>query len=154
MRTSKFVEAVFIAFVSVGFCGADEMIQPQRIINCHTAGLLPRGVYAFECSMYPNGVLNTPGCGTLFGATVGLLNRLNIGLSYGGDGIIGRDAPTFNPHIGALIKYRFFEETYLPSDMTIRVSAALIRNIMGMFSNRPGFSSRQVKIISFLPRFK
>ena len=93
-------------------CGAEEMIQPQRIVNCHTAGLLPRGMFEFECSIYPNGVLGAPGCGTLFGVTVGLLNRLNLGVSYGGDGIIGREAPTFNPHIGALVKYRLFEETY------------------------------------------
>jgi hypothetical protein len=96
-----------------GIGGAEEMIQPQRIINCHTAGLLPRGMYALECSIYPSGIYNTPGCGTLFGVTIGLLNRLNLGLSYGGDGIIGRASPTFNPHIGALIKYRIFEETYL-----------------------------------------
>ena len=69
-------------------------------------------MFEFECSIYPNGVLGAPGCGTLFGVTVGLLNRLNLGVSYGGDGIIGREAPTFNPHIGALVKYRLFEETY------------------------------------------
>ena len=103
---------VLCALVAAQAGRGEEMIQPQRIVNCHTAGLLPRSSYEFEASVYPNGSLDQPGSGLLLGVTVGLLNRLNIGVSYGGDGIIGRQQPVFNPHIGALIKYRLFEETY------------------------------------------
>jgi len=112
MHVNKFWACALPALFALQICMAEEMIQPQRIINNHTAGLLPRGMFAFEASVYPNGVLDEPGAGLLLGVSVGLLNRLNIGLSYGGDGIIGRKQPTFNPHIGALIKYRLFEESY------------------------------------------
>ena len=98
--------------VFMSFCFAEEMVQPQRIIDCNTAGILPRASYQYECRIYPNGDTATPGCGMMLGMTAGITNRLNIGLSYGGDGIIGRKSPTFNPHIGALIKYRVVEETY------------------------------------------
>jgi hypothetical protein len=106
-----------VAFVSIlalhsFLCCAEEMVQPQRIVNCHTAGVLARGAFAFECSIYPNGSLDSPGAGALFGVSMGCLDRLTIGVSYGADGIIGRESPVFNPHVGALVKYRIFEETY------------------------------------------
>jgi hypothetical protein len=106
---------LLIAWIIVSFASvypADEMIQPQRIVHCHTAGILPRGSYALEFSVYPNGNIEVPGSGMQVGVVMGLLNRFNLGISYGGDGIIGRDAPKFNPHVGALVKYRIIEETY------------------------------------------
>src|SRR5271157_2168011 len=107
------IPAAWLALtVFMSFCFAEEMVQPQRIIDCNTAEILPRASYQYECRIYPNGDTATPGCGMMLGITAGITNRLNIGLSYGGDGIIGRNSPTFNPHIGALIKYRVVEETY------------------------------------------
>jgi hypothetical protein len=104
------ITAVFFLSIELGL--AEEMIQPQRIIHCPTAGILPRGTFALDVSVYPNGSIGLPGSGMQFGLVMGVLNRFNIGVSYGGDGIIGREAPVFNPHAGVLVKYRLFEETY------------------------------------------
>ncbi len=119
------------------------MMQPQHIVNCHTAGMLQRGTYAFECSVYPNGDLDLPGCGTLAGISVGVRNRLNMGLSYGGDGIIGRESPRFNPHIGMFIKYRVFEETYFWPAFAVgydhQGSGGIDRSYNGYIFKSPGF---------------
>jgi hypothetical protein len=112
MLKNKIYRIALIILLSATINHADEMLQPQRLIHCHTAGILPRGTYMLEFSVYPNGAVDLPGSGVLVGVVMGVLNRFNVGLSYGGDGIIGRDAPQFNPHVGALIKYRIFEETY------------------------------------------
>lgn len=96
-----------------GFCfGQQETVQPQRIIDCHTAEVFPRAYFGIECRTYPNGIASAPGAGVTFSVTAGLTQRLNLGFGYGGDGIIGRAAPVFNPHVGALIKYRILEESY------------------------------------------
>ncbi|HAJ79635.1 MAG TPA: hypothetical protein DCO75_07670 [Fibrobacteres bacterium] len=143
MRKNNFIFGLAFVLLMTGFCFPDEMIQPQRIVNCHTAGLLPKGTYSMECSVYPDGILNSPGSGMLLFATVGLLNRLNIGVGYGGDGIIGREDPTFNPHIGALIKYRLFEETYFGPALAIGYDhqgiGGIDRQYNGYVFKSPGF---------------
>lgn len=95
---------------------AQTMIQPRKLIDCHTAGVLPRAVFDLEARIYPNGDTRdttTQGAGMMLGIDVGITNYLNIGVSYGGDGIIGRNAPRFNPHLGAMIKFRIVEESYV-----------------------------------------
>ena len=135
---------------------AEEMIQPQRIIHYRTAGILPRGIYALEFSVYPNGDIDLPGSGMLVGVTMGLLNRLNIGVSYGGDAIIGRDNPRFNPHLGAFIKYRIFEETYLFPAFALGYDnqgfGGIDRNYNGYIFKSPGFFLAVSKNYLFLER--
>lgn len=89
-----------------------QMIQPRRLIDAHTAGILPRAHFDFETRIYPSGDDDIQGCGLLLSVSVGLTDRLNIGVSYGGDGIVGRGRVQGNPYPGALIKYRIFEESY------------------------------------------
>jgi len=92
---------------------ATEMIQPRRLIDAHTAGILPRAHYDFECRIYPSGNGGANGCGLQLGIAVGITNRFNIGISYGGDGVIGRGRKIdANPYPGGLIKYRLIEESY------------------------------------------
>lgn len=126
-----------------GLCHAEEMVQPLRIVDCHTAGILPRASYQYECRIYANGDTATPGCGTILGIALGVTNRLNIGLCYGGDGIIGRKAPTFNPHIGAFVKYRIFEETYFIPALSFgydhQGSGGIDKEYNGYVFKSPGF---------------
>jgi len=89
-----------------------EMIQPRRLIDAHTAGILPRAHFDFETRIYPSGDESISGCGMLMSISVGITDRLNIGVSYGGDGIVGRGRVRGNPYPGALIKYRIIEESY------------------------------------------
>lgn len=89
-----------------------EMIQPRRLVDAHTAGILPRASFDFETRIFPSGSNTIRGCGLYLGISVGISNRLNIGISYGGDGLIGRGKPRGNPYPGGLIKYRIIEESY------------------------------------------
>ncbi|MDG5815579.1 hypothetical protein QA601_10840 [Chitinispirillales bacterium ANBcel5] len=86
------------------------MIQPRRLVDSHTAGVLPRGYYDFECRVYSAGNAEL-GSGLMMGFNVGLTDRLDIGIMYGGEGIIGRGDVEFNELPGVQIKYRLFEES-------------------------------------------
>lgn len=90
-----------------------EMIQPRKLVDTHTAGILSRGQFDFEARIYPPGD-TTSASGLILGIDVGITDRLTIGLSYGGEGIVGRGSEV-EPHPvpGWLIKYRLFEETIL-----------------------------------------
>jgi len=93
----------------------DEAFQTLRILDNHTAGMLPRGYFGLDCRTYPDGYAATnatPGSGVTMSLIAGLTDKLNIAIGYGGDGLIGRDTPRFNPHIGAMFKYRIIEESY------------------------------------------
>jgi len=59
-----------------------DTIEPRTLIECPTAGLLPRGSFDFDVRIFPNG-------GMLSGVSIGLMNRLLIGFSFGGEQIIG-----------------------------------------------------------------
>ena len=87
-----------------------EMIQPRKLVDAHTAGILGKGQYDFECRVYPAGDPSL-GAGLTFGIDVGVTNRLTIGLSYGGEGIVGRGRHVrFHTLPGWLVKYRLIEE--------------------------------------------
>lgn len=88
------------------------MLQPMRLIDMHTAGILSRASFDFESRIYAAGDSSLNGAGFLVGINVGVTNRLTIGLSYGADGFIGRGKVEPYPFPGALIKYRIIEESF------------------------------------------
>jgi hypothetical protein len=98
--------ALFVLSVS-----AQEMIQPRRLVEAPTAGVLPRGYFDFACLIYPSGEPSI-GAGLNLGINVGITNRLMFGLSYGGEGLVGRGRNVrFNSAPGFIVKYRIFEES-------------------------------------------
>ncbi|NQS97912.1 MAG: YjbH domain-containing protein [candidate division Zixibacteria bacterium] len=86
----------------------DSMAYPSQfrsLVDVPTAGLLNRGEYDFKMRVFPNG-------GILSGFSVGLFDRFNLGVYYGGTEIIGNSSDiTWNDDPGVLVKYRLFEET-------------------------------------------
>ena len=82
-----------------------EALQPRKLVDIPTAGLLPRGSFDFDIRMYANGgVVNT--------IDVGLMRRFMIGVSFGGENIIGEGDPDWNPRIEFSAKYRLINESY------------------------------------------
>ena len=81
-------------------------IQPRKLIDCPTAGLLPRGSFDFDIRIYPQG-------GVIFGIDVGLMKRFMIGMSYGGENVIGDGDPDWNKRIEFLAKFRLINESYV-----------------------------------------
>ena len=84
-------------------------IPVRNLINCPTASTLPRGCFDVILRVYPNG-------GILSGTSIGLSNRFMVGLSYGAEGIISENDPTWNPRIEFNVKLKLIEEQpYLPA---------------------------------------
>jgi hypothetical protein len=92
---------------------AESPTGPVKLVDSHTAGTLQKGTYQIESRLYPSGSGDN-GAGILVGITVGLWDRFNLGLAYGGEGIVGRGRNAeFNPLPGCLVKYRIFDENFL-----------------------------------------
>jgi len=90
---------------------ASSLFQPYRLVNTHTAGILPKASFDVDFRIYAPPPFDGYGSGLLAGVNVGLTNRLNIGLAYGGEGIIGYSHDVrWNWLPGILLKYRLFEE--------------------------------------------
>ena len=88
---------------------ASDQFQPYRMINTHTAGVLSRASFDVDFLVYASP--DWYGSGLLPGVHVGLSDRFNIGISYGGEGIIGySNRVRWNALPGILIKYRLLEE--------------------------------------------
>jgi hypothetical protein len=91
------------------FPRASDLFQPYRVVNAHTAGVLPKASFDVDFHIYASP--DWPGGGLLPGVHVGLSDRFNIGLSYGGEGIIGySNRVRWNALPGILVKYRLLEE--------------------------------------------
>jgi hypothetical protein len=81
-------------------------LSPRKLIDCPTAALLPRGSFDFDIRFFPNGGVN-------IALGIGLMKRLNVGMSYGGEEIIGDKDPNWNPRIEFAVKYRLINESYM-----------------------------------------
>jgi hypothetical protein len=87
-----------------GSAGSDATVEPRYIVDMPTAGICKKNQLAFNSEFFQRG-------GILFGFSYGLLDRLTLGISYGGRQLIGSDEARFNPTPGFLIAFRIFEES-------------------------------------------
>lgn len=111
--TGKFT--VFIFLILYSLVSAQEevdlkmedfpFLQPRKLIDCPTAGLLPRGSFDFDIRIYPEG-------GVITALEIGITNRLMIAISFGGENVIGEGKADWNPDMEFAVKYRFLHETY------------------------------------------
>ncbi len=86
-----------------GSAGMDAAAEPRYLVDIPTAGMMDKGNLAVDLEFYQQG-------GILGGLTIGVLERLTIGLSYGGSHLIGSDEPVMNNVPGVLVKVRLIEE--------------------------------------------
>ena len=87
---------------------AENGTPPARLVDMHTAGVVPRGNVLIESRIYEGA-----GTGLMVSAAVGVTDRFCFGLGYGADGIVGRSRdPKYDPFPGCLVKYRVFDENY------------------------------------------
>jgi hypothetical protein len=100
------------SFASAAQVHADGAVQPYSLVNAHTAGVLPAAHFDVGFRVYAS--RGWYGTGLITGAHVGLTKRLNLGLSYGGEGIIGYSSHVRWNHLpGMMLKYRLFEEKFV-----------------------------------------
>lgn len=81
------------------------LLQPRKLVDCPTAGLLPRASFDFDIKMFPQG-------GVIFGLDIGLMRRFMVGMSFGGENVIGEGKPDWNPRIEFVAKYRLINESW------------------------------------------
>lgn len=86
-----------------GSAGTKGGIEPRSIVDKPTAGLLRSGALALDVDVFEKG-------GVLGCLSIGLLDRLVVGVSYGGSGIVGGDSPTMNEMPGVQLKVRVLDE--------------------------------------------
>jgi hypothetical protein len=108
-----FQKIVAVVTITVAIsCAQNGMVQPRRLVDAPTAGVLPKASFDFESRIFPS-IKHDLGAGLTMGIAVGITDRLNIGLSYGGEGLVGRGRKAeFYSVPGWLVKYRIIEENY------------------------------------------
>ena len=79
-------------------------LEPYRLIDSPTAGLVDKGRFAADMRLFPNG-------GVTGQLSAGILRRLSIGISFGGTNIIGDDTIDWYPRVEPSIRYRVIEES-------------------------------------------
>ena len=92
--------------------GVSANIEPTMIIDKPTAGMLHRGSYYVNANFFEQG-------GVLVGVSVGLIDRFNFGISYGGTDILGMKKPEMNPYPGVNVKLRILEESQAAPAVTV-----------------------------------
>jgi hypothetical protein len=79
--------------------------QPPRfLIDCPTAGMLPRASFDVHVRDFSGG-------GLLTSINIGLHRQFQIGVSYGGTGILGESKATWQDHPEFEVKYQIIPET-------------------------------------------
>jgi len=86
--------------------------QTTELVDAPTAGLPGKGAYSLSLRMQPYG-------GLLGGITIGLAERLALGMSYGGTGIIGYGTPDWNAQVGVQARVRLLDESYVAPAIAI-----------------------------------
>jgi len=91
------------------YAGDQSNVEPTKLIDKPTAGLLQRGSYSVSANFYQSG-------GMLVGIMVGIFEPFTFGISYGGTDIIGQNKIDMNPLPGVNAKLRLVSEgTILPA---------------------------------------
>ena len=88
---------------------AADQAELTRLIDSPTAGLVDKGRYGIALRLFANG-------GVQGHLDAGVLKRVTIGISFGGEHIIGDTSVDWQPRVEAAIRYRIIEEnTALPA---------------------------------------
>lgn len=89
-----------------GSAGSGGKFEPRFLVDMPIAGMQDKGTFALDANFYQEG-------GLLLGFSVGVLDRLSLGISYGGSSLIGPDTPVMNDVPGFDVKVRLIEENML-----------------------------------------
>lgn len=78
-------------------------VPPRWLIDMPTAGTLPRAYFNVGFRIYPMG-------GAIVSTDIGLSNRIMLGVSFGGEGLVSSAEPNWNPRIEFSGKFRIIDE--------------------------------------------
>lgn len=96
-----------ISFVNAqGSAGSEALSEPRYLIDIPTAGMIPHGNLAMDMDLYQRG-------GLLIGLSIGAFDRVLLGISYGGENLIGNENPAWNSTPGFHVRFRLINETVI-----------------------------------------
>jgi len=110
MRRASLAVFTLLCCFACSLAGAET--QTTELVDAPTAGLPGKGAYSLSLRMQPYG-------GLLGGITIGLAERLALGMSYGGTGIIGYGTPDWNAQVGVQARVRLLDESYVAPAIAI-----------------------------------
>lgn len=90
--------------MSQGSAGSVASVETRYIVDMPTAGVLARGDYTLGLYVFGNN-------GAMAEFSAGVLTNLNIGISFGGSGVIGSGTPEWQDLPGFHVRFRPFDET-------------------------------------------
>jgi hypothetical protein len=102
---------LFLFFTTSIFCQPGSLIIGQ-LIDTPSAKTLFAGELLTELRMYPKG-------GLLTSLMVGLTDRFGMGVSYGGENIIGKGSVNMNPQPCVHLQYLVFDEQFLSPALVV-----------------------------------
>lgn len=88
----------------IRLAGREATVEPRTTIDFPTAGVLPKSSLSSAVEFFQGG-------GVLLSLSFGLFTRFDLGISYGGSGILGSNDVTFNKAPGVNLKWRILDET-------------------------------------------
>ncbi len=89
-----------------GSAGTAGKLEPRSLVDVPTAGMIPKGTFSLDVDFYHEG-------GVLLGVSLGIFDRLSLGVSYGGSRLIGGETPVMNEVPGMNVKIRVIEESFV-----------------------------------------
>ena len=102
LQRLRWVATALAVCIAVGPALA-EQAELTRLVDSPTAGLIEKGRYAMDMRLFANG-------GVAGRLQAGALQRLSIGLSFGGERLIGEGDIDWYPQVEVTARYRVIEE--------------------------------------------
>jgi hypothetical protein len=87
---------------------AGELLRSSNLVDSPTATVLGHGGYRIECRLMHGGSL-------VAGTSVGIKDRLEVGVSWGMQGLLGRGEVEFNDRTALFLRLLLIEELELPA---------------------------------------
>lgn len=87
-----------------GSAGSEATYEPRRIVDMPTAGVIPKGHFEANSFLMQSGGLMAEFLAAPF-------KNFTVGISFGGQDVIGVSSPKFQEYPGVQAKYRIIDET-------------------------------------------
>ena len=101
----KILSLIVILFLLTTIVLNAKSVKTKHLIYCPTASSLEKGNLAYDTRIFGNG-------GVLSEFRFAFNKNFQLGVSYGGTKILGREEAEFNKNPGVSLKYVFFTEDY------------------------------------------
>lgn len=101
-----------MVFLATGVRSQPGALDLGELLDTPVARTLAQGEFTGELRIFPNGGLATA-------VLIGMTDRFGVGVSYGGENIIGIGKPRMDPRPCVHVQYLIFEEQFLSPSVVI-----------------------------------